>query len=219
MPSAHPFPKTILFYGDSNSFGTKPLVKPNVLERYGMDKRWISLVRKALQDKAHIIEEALPSRTTVHDDPISGADKNGLTYLRPCLYSHLPLDIIVLMLGTNDLKVRFSVTPDDIANSIERLIEEIQFCKAGPNGTMPKLVLLSPAPILETGVFIETFAGGAEKSRQLASRYQEIARKHDAIFLDIGTIVQVSPVDGIHFDEDQLPLLANAIIKLLRPLL
>lgn len=207
--------KTIVFYGDSNSFGTKPMIRHGVSERYNEDERWTGIIRKALQDKAAVIEEGLPSRTTVHDDPVNGVDKNGLTYLRPCLLSHRPVDIVVLMLGTNDLKARFSVTPLDIAFSVERLILEIRACQAGPEGRSPELVLLAPAPILEIGYLGKIFAGGAEKSRQLAAYYQQVAEDHQAWFLNVGTCVKVSQIDGVHYDADQLPLLADAVLALL----
>lgn len=208
--------KTILFYGDSNSFGTKPMIDHDISERYDEDERWTGIIRHALRDQAHIIEEGLPSRTTVHDDPVSGSDKNGLTYLRPCLLSHRPIDLVVLMLGTNDLKARFSVTALDIAYSVERLIMEIKACQVGPKGQQSNLMILSPAPIVETGIFRQIFVGGAEKSRQLATHYQKIAHKHQAAFFDVGSVVKVSSMDGLHYDADQLPRLANALLPLIQ---
>lgn len=210
--------KTILFYGDSNTHGTKPMSDFGKSERYHENERWTGILRENLKNHYSIIEEGLPARTTVHDDPIEGIHKNGLTYLRPCLESHLPLDIIVLMLGTNDLKTRFSVTPADIAASIDQLFIEIIACQAGLHQSCPQLVLLCPPPIKEIGVLSDIFAGGEEKSKLLGHYYQQVAKKHHAAFLDLGSIVTVSDIDGIHYDQDQHIQLAKVVQKLIEHL-
>lgn len=211
--------KTLLFYGDSNTFGKIPMKVRGSNARYPADVRWTGLIRQALADKVDVIEEGLSSRDTVHDDPIDGREKNGLAYLRPCLFSHMPIDVIVLMLGTNDLKTRFSVTPADIAFSVERLITEIKSCHVGPNGSDPKLIVLCPAPIEEIGFLGSIFVGGAAKSRQLSPYYREVAEKQGALFLDVGQVVKVSKVDGVHFEADQLPKLAAAVLPLIESVL
>lgn len=210
--------KTILFYGDSNTHGTKPMSNFGKSERFNESERWTGILRKNLKDHYFIIEEGLPARTTVHDDPIEGIHKNGFAYLRPCLESHLPIDIIVLMLGTNDLKTRFSVTPADIAASIDQLLIEIIACQVGLHQSCPKLVLLCPPPIKEIGVLSDIFSGGEEKSKLLGHYYQQVATKHNAAFLDLGSIVTVSEIDGIHYDQDQHIKLAQAVQKLIENL-
>ena len=102
--------KSILCYGDSNTWGCKPIVLPGVVERFDRDVRWTGILRQQLGDDYLVIEEGLNARTTVHDDPIDGAHKNGKPYLLPCLETHLPLDLVIIMLGTNDLKSRFSLS-------------------------------------------------------------------------------------------------------------
>ena len=195
--------RTLLCYGDSNTHGTRPLTQPGVLERFGWDERWTGVLARGLGRDWRVIEEGLPARTTVHDDPIDGHHKNGLSYLRPCLESQLPVDALLLMLGTNDLKARLSVTPADIASALQVLLEEIKRCNAGPDGATPRLIVMAPAPIEEVGFLGEIFAGGAAKSRQLAARYRQVAEAQGATFVDAGEIIQVSPVDGVHFEEDQ----------------
>ena len=155
----------------------------------------------------------LPARTTVHDDPIEGRHKNGLAYLQPCLESHLPLDLVTLMLGTNDLKTRFSVTAADIASSVELLLREILARNAGPGGTAPRLLLIAPAPIVETGFLGAMFKDGAAKSRELAPLYEQVAARQGAVFLDAGATIVVSPIDGIHFERDQHQLLGEAVAR------
>ncbi|MBN3796229.1 SGNH/GDSL hydrolase family protein [Burkholderia sp. Ac-20392] len=208
--------KTVLCYGDSNTHGTRPMTRAGVLDRFAREERWTGVLAQTLGASWRVIEEGLPARTTVHDDPIEGRHKNGLSYLRACLESHLPVDVVVLMLGTNDLKTRFSVTPADIATSVGVLLAEIAACGAGPSGASPKLVLMAPAPIVEVGFLGEIFAGGAAKSRQLAKRYEQVANDAGAHFLDAGAIIEVSPVDGVHFAADQHRALGQRVAALLQ---
>ena len=208
--------RTLLCYGDSNTHGTRPLTQPGVLERFGWDERWTGILARGLGSDWQVIEEGLPARTTVHDDPIDGQHKNGLTYLRPCLESQLPVDVLLLMLGTNDLKARLSVTPADIASALQVLLEEIKRCNAGPNGATPRLIVMAPAPIEEVGFLGEIFAGGAAKSRQLSERYRQVAEAQGATFVDAGELIQVSPVDGVHFEADQHRRLGEHLVGVVR---
>ncbi len=202
--------KVILCYGDSNTHGTKPLVRPGELARFGDTERWPALLQRRLTS-VRVVEEGLPGRTTVHDDPIEGRHKNGLAYLRPCLESQLPVDVLVLMLGTNDLKARFSVTPTDIAASIGVLLQEIRACRAGPAGGTPDVLVLAPVPIQEVGLVGGIFAGGADKSRRLAPLYREVAAGFGRRCLDAGSVAAVSPTDGIHYEADQHERLARLV--------
>ncbi|HTR11532.1 MAG TPA: SGNH/GDSL hydrolase family protein [Paraburkholderia sp.] len=208
--------RTLLCYGDSNTHGTKPITVPGVLERFGPSDRWPGVLREVLGPAWTIIEEGLPARTTVHDDPIAGRHKNGLAYLRPCLESQLPVDVVVLMLGTNDLKARFSVTPADIANSVDVLLETLVACRAGPGGATPHVLLMSPVPIEEVGFLGEMFTGGAARSRLLAPLYERVAVKYGSAFLDAGEVATVSPTDGIHLEAAQHHRLGKAVAKIVR---
>ncbi|RQH09034.1 SGNH/GDSL hydrolase family protein [Paraburkholderia dinghuensis] len=208
--------RTLLCYGDSNTHGTKPLTQPGVFERFGPADRWPGVLQAVLGDDWSVIEEGLPGRTTVHDDPIQGQHKNGLNYLRACLESQLPVDIVVLMLGTNDLKTRFSVTPADIAASVSLLLETLVACHAGPGGTTPHVLLVAPSPIDEVGFLGEIFTGGAAKSRLLAPLYERVAVKFGSAFLDAGEIAAVSPTDGVHYEAEQHHRLGIVIAELLR---
>jgi lysophospholipase L1-like esterase len=98
--------KTILCYGDSLTWGFNPKTK----KRMGEKERWTGVLKINLGQDYHIIEEELNGRTTVWDDPFNGGYKNGMEYLIPCLGSHKPLDLVILFLGTNDLKTRFSLS-------------------------------------------------------------------------------------------------------------
>ncbi|MBN3854166.1 MULTISPECIES: SGNH/GDSL hydrolase family protein [unclassified Paraburkholderia] len=208
--------RTLLCFGDSNTHGTKPLNLPGVLERFGPADRWPGVLAATLGSGWQVIEEGLPARTTVHDDPIEGRHKNGLAYLRACLESQLPVDVVVLMLGTNDLKTRFSVTPADIANSVDVLLETLVACRAGPSGSTPHVLLMSPVPIDEIGFLGAIFTGGAAKSRLLAPLYERVAVKYGSAFLDAGEFAKVSPTDGIHYEADQHHKLGRAVAQVVR---
>jgi len=208
--------RTVLCFGDSNTHGTRPMDASGRLERFPEHERWPGILRQRLGAGWLVIEEGLPARTTVHDDPIEGAHKNGLAYLQPCLESHLPVDVVVLMLGTNDLKARFALTPADIAAGAELLLQRIGAAGAGPGGAPPRILLMSPVPIEEAGVLAEIFAGGAAKGRALAPRYRALAARQGVAFLDAGEHATASPVDGVHFDADQHARLATAVEQAIR---
>ena len=91
--------KTILCYGDSNTYG----YDPSNGFRYPKNVRWTGVLADLLGPEFTVIEEGCNGRTTVFDDPLEGW-KNGLDYLKPCLNSHKPIDLVILMLGSNDLK-------------------------------------------------------------------------------------------------------------------
>jgi hypothetical protein len=146
-----------------------------------------------------VIAEGHPGRTTVHDDPVEGAHRNGLTVLPALLESHKPVDAVLMMLGTNDLKERFSVNACDIALSLERLVRVIRARAAGPGGMAPGVLLVAPPPILEVGCLAEMFAGGAAKSASWLPRSRRGGRRNGVPWLDAGAGVKVSPIDGIHY--------------------
>ena len=209
---------TILCFGDSNTHGTKPLPAQDVIERHGPESRWPCVMAAELGSGFRVIEEGLPGRTTVHDDPIEGAHMNGLTALPMLVGSHSPLDIVVLMLGTNDLKTRFSVGPTDIAASLERLVTMLRFYCAAPGRTVPKVLLVAPPPIQEVDWLGEKLIGGRAKSLGLAAAIRASAERLGVAFLDAGTHIEVSPIDGLHYDAATHRTLGLAITEAVREL-
>lgn len=190
--------RTVLCFGDSNTHGTRALRHPMDLRRFERHIRWPGQMAAVLGDDWHVIEEGHPSRTTVHDDPVEGAHKNGLTVLPALLDSHRPLDLVIIMLGTNDLKMRYSLPAMDIASSVLRLVTCVGTSIAGPDLGAPKVLVVAPVPILETGFLAEIFDGGAAKSRKLGPYLQAIAKRSNAGFFDAGSVASVDPTDGIH---------------------
>lgn len=198
--------KTILCYGDSNTWGFNPATQA----RFPRNVRWPGVLRRELGDGYEIVEEGLCGRTNTSDDPIEPY-RNGLTYLPPCLESHKPLHLVVLMLGTNDLKMRFSLTAQDISRAAGCLISIIKKTDVGLDGASPEILLISPPPLAKLTDLAEMFEGGAEKSRGLAKRYSEIAQLHQCHFLDAGKVMVSSDKDGIHFEASEHQKLGIAV--------
>ncbi len=211
--------KTVLCYGDSNTWGAMPMKDLYETRRFGLDERWAGIVRKQLGDGYWVVEEGLNGRTTVWDDPLEGTHKNGKTYLYPCLESHQPIDLVVLMLGTNDLKKRFSVTAFDIAYGAGKLIETILATPFGPDMAAPKILLMCPPPLARLSFLADMFEDGTAKSRQLAPHYQEFARHFGCEFLNAGDLITTSDIDGVHFDTSEHRKLGMAVAERVKRIL
>lgn len=203
--------RTMVVFGDSNSYGTPALREPGEWARFGPTERWPGVARQALGDEWTLIEEGLPGRTTVHDDPIEGAYKNGLKFLPVVLESHRPIDLLIISLGTNDLKTRFSVTPTDIANGVGVLIDTVSVSAAGPGSRPPAVLVISPPVIAEAGVLADMFRGGAAKSKMLVGPMADVARGRGAWFIDAATLIASDPLDGIHLDARSHAILGRAV--------
>lgn len=206
--------KRILCYGDSNTWGCDPATS----ERFDEATRWPRVLAQTLADGHEVIEEGLGGRTTVWDDPIEGY-KNGRDYLIPCLESHRPLDLVILLLGTNDLKKRFSLSAFDVAQGMGVLVRLTQASQAGRGGAGPQVLLLAPPPIATLSEYAEMFEGAEAKSRQLSGHYERLARALGCAFLDTAQVIVSSPLDGIHFEGEQHRKLGKAVAAKVRELL
>ena len=191
--------RSVLCYGDSNTYGQTDADTPDA--RFGPSERWPGVMRDRLGNDWLVIEEGLSGRTTVEDDPIEGAERNGRRYLRPCVLSHKPLDLVILMLGTNDLKRRFNKSPAEIGWGVRALIWDIRDLPAGHDGRMPEVLLVAPPPIqAELGDWADVFEGGYEKSLALADVFERVAEAEEVHFFDAGTVVDTGGGDGFHLD-------------------
>ena len=201
----------IVAFGDSNTWGYDPATAT----RFAPDVRWTGVMRRELGAGHTVIEEGLNGRTTVFTDPIE-PDRRGADYLPPCLRSHAPLDLLIIALGCNDMKSRFSASPGDIANGAERLILATRAEPVGPGGAPPKILLVAPPPLAKLTAFAEMFQGATEKSRVIGARYREIAERHKIGFVDAGEFIACSPLDGIHYEADQHALLGRVMAEAVR---
>ena len=189
---------TILCYGDSNTWG----YDPDTDGRFPEAKRWPGVLRRHLPD-ATVVEEGLSGRTTIFDDPFEEG-RNGLDYLVPCLATHRPLELVVLMLGTNDVKAIFPLDAAGIAAGATRLVDTIRRSQAGPSWGTPEVLLVAPPPVTAPGPIQELWGFSAvsvERARALGRYLRAAAESRGCPFLDAGELVSVSPKDGVHLDE------------------
>ncbi|WP_130862122.1 SGNH/GDSL hydrolase family protein [Bacilliculturomica massiliensis] len=202
--------KDILCFGDSNTWG----YIPGLAERYPREIRWTGRLQRMLGEEYYVIEDGQNSRTIVWDDPVTGY-KNGLTYLIPCLEAHKPLDAVVIMLGTNDMQERFQLNGFNIARSMERMVDAVQFSRAGRGGQAPKLLLIAPPLIrdnlYETPLGENLGAGCIERSRETAPHLKLLCEQTGIWFLDAQTVAEASPEDAVHMDEQGHKALAEAV--------
>ena len=199
--------KRILCFGDSNTWGSSA----DGSGRFPEDIRWTGRLQTLLGDGYTIIEEGHPGRTTVWDDPVENRI-SGITYLWPCLESQAPLDLVIIMLGTNDLKPRFGVYASDIARSAGRLVDMVQKCDLGPGNTTPKVLLVSPIHANASATMPEMFSEvAAAKSRRFSAEFQAVAQQFGCAFLDAAAVTDPDPLDGVHLSPTGHAALATAL--------
>ncbi len=206
--------KTILCYGDSLTWGWIPVKEGAPSVRYPYEQRWTGCMAAQLGDGYHIIEEGLSARTTDLDDP-TDPRLNGAAYLPSALASHLPLDLVIVMLGTNDTKAYFRRTPFEIANGMSKLVGQI-LSSAGGIGTTypaPRALVVAPPPLtpMADPWFEAMFGGGHEKTQALAGLYKAMANFMKIDFLNAGDFITSDGCDGIHFTAENNADLGKAI--------
>lgn len=186
-----------LAFGDSNTHGTVPDPLGLSRARYDAATRWPTMAAKT--HSVEIIEEGLPGRTTRYPDPVMGAHMDGRAGLQMALASHAPLDGIILMLGTNDLKARFGASPEAITAGMSALTDLI--AAAGKAGIMadPRVLIVAPVPVDLVGPRQAEWRGAAEKSRALSALYADLAADCGVGFLDAANLAHVAPEEGIHW--------------------
>jgi lysophospholipase L1-like esterase len=219
--NTNPAAKTILCFGDSNTYGTKP----DQSGRWPADVRWTGVLQNNLGNAYYVIEEGLGGRNTdmEHYDP-KKTTRNGFTYFQGCLESHLPLDLIIIMLGTNDLKKTYNKSVNDIANSLESYVNYAKaFISERPYFHLPAFILISP-PYINSKA--KNFSSGnpsldaydeksADKSRMLAPAINKVIDKLGIGFVDAGPLTSVGD-DGLHFDSKSHRILGNELSSLIK---
>jgi len=212
--------KTILCYGDSNTWGYDPKNQ----RRHDHNTRWPMALKNLLNKDAPpdepewwVVEEGLGGRTSCREDPIEG-DKNGLRQLLPILESHRPIDLVAVMLGTNDLKPRFNPSPYDIAQGAKNVAIAIQKSDCGPDNAAPKVLMICPPAAAESSALKQIFGDCVELSKRLPPFYKAMAAECGAAFLDAGKYIKSSPVDGIHLESEAHIQLAKAVAEKVKSL-
>jgi lysophospholipase L1-like esterase len=212
--------KTILAYGDSLTYGANPIPGG---PRHAYEDRWPTTLEKGLDGKARAIAEGLGGRTTVHDDWFANADRNGARVLPTLLESHSPLDLIVIMLGTNDIKPFHGRTAGEAGRGMARLVQIIRGHYAGKLQEEPKIILVSPPPIIlgDWQDMMDHFGPreAIATSVNFASEYRKRAEEQGVYFFDAGTVAKTDKADGIHLDPANTRAIGKGLVPLVKQVL
>lgn len=211
--------RNIMCFGDSLIWGWIPVKGGAPTFRYPYDQRWTGVMAKALGSDYRVIEEGLSGRTTSVDDP-NDPRLNGSSYLPAAIASHMPLDLVIVMLGTNDTKACFKRTSHEIANGMGKLIGQIitSAYGVGTSYPAPKALIIAPPRLapMEDPWFESMFEDAHDKSSRLPQLYEALANFMKVDFLDAGRFLTTDGVDGIHFTADNNAALGAAVADKVR---
>lgn len=210
--------KTVLCYGDSLTWG----YNAETLDRHAFEDRWPSVLAKALGPDVAVIAEGLNGRTTAYDDHLADCDRNGARILPTILHSHDPIDLVIILLGANDMKPILCGTAFGAMQGMERLVELVRhhvWSFGDKDG--PEILIVSPPPLCETAntAFSAMFAGGVEQSAMLATLYADLADEVGCGFFDAGSVAETTPLDGVHLDVKNTRAIGKGLEPVVRMML
>jgi Lysophospholipase L1 and related esterases len=213
--------KTILAYGDSLTFGANP--QPGG-PRHAYEDRWPSVLERGLGGKARVIAEGLGGRTTAFDDWTADADRNGARILPTLLASHAPLDMVIIMLGTNDLKPAVNGNALTASYGIRRLVQITRGHFAMLNELVPEILIVAPPLVCDTdnADMMGHFGGIAHalsQASELAQHYARRAQEWNTGFFDASTVAQPDPRDGIHLDAANTRAIGEGLVPVVKSML
>ncbi len=208
--------KRILCYGDSNTYGHNPL------DCSRLDERWTRILPELLGGGYEIIEEGLCGRTTIFDDAVDPF-LNGRTMFEPTIKTHRPLDLIILMLGTNDIQLQFNQNAFGVARGVEVLVKIAKdpFIVGEP---LPELLVVSPILIdkaIANSFFCDIYGTdrAVEISKGLAPKIENVAEMYGAHFMNAVDYAKASTLDGVHMDAENHRKLAGAFAVKIKEIL
>ncbi|MBQ8814558.1 MAG: hypothetical protein IJZ85_08700 [Lachnospiraceae bacterium] len=215
----------ILCYGDSNTWGTigRWYESKEPSERYDPEHRWPCVLQAQLGDAAEVIAEGLGGRSTIYTR--EGEEyKSGESYLLPCLHSHYPLDLVIIMLGTNDLQIKKDITEAELPVGISRLVDIVQRdVGSGRKGEAPKVLIIAPAEVQPSSpegrvLVYDKFRRetGRNLSLMFPEVYANVAKEKGCYFLNSQDYAVPGPADGVHFDAESHVRLGQAVAEFVR---
>jgi lysophospholipase L1-like esterase len=213
--------KTILAYGDSLTYGANPLAGG---PRHAYENRWPSVLEAGLNGQARVIAEGLGGRTTAYDDWTADADRNGARILPTLLATHAPLDLVIIMLGTNDLKPAVCGSALAAANGMRRLVQITRGHFAMLNEPVPHILLVAPplACATDNSDMIRSFGGiehAVRESGEFAAHYKRRAQEWNTGFFDAGSVARADPLDGIHLDAVNTRAIGDGLVPIVASML
>lgn len=211
--------KRIICFGDSNTWG----YDAGSMGRFEEGESWPDQLQERLGEGYEVIPEGLGGRTAVMEDPLYEGTM-GLGYIHPCLLSHSPIALVIIMLGTNDAKERFSMTASNIAVGVVRVALKAKNARAGRNEGSPRVLVLSPPPIgiryVETESFPAMGKGCSEKTEEVGAYLRVLCTQEGLDFIDLKGRVAFGEKDHVHLDrkghEDLAEIVHTWIVKEMR---
>ena len=209
--------KTVLCYGDSLTWG----YDAETLGRHRLEDRWPSVLQAELGGGVHVIAEGLNGRTTAFDDWLAGEDRNGARILPTLLGTHAPLDLVVILLGSNDMKPWIHGRALASAQGMRRLAQIVRGHAYPLGAPAPNIILVAPPHVSRTDntEFADMFAGGNEASQKLAPLYEAVASELVCGFFDAATVAKTTPLDGVHLDAENTHAIGKALAPLVKKML
>ena len=209
--------QSVLAYGDSLTWGYDPVS----LGRHAYQDRWTSVLAGALGPSVNLIVEGLNGRTTAFDDHLADCERNGAKLLPSILETHAPLDLVIIMLGTNDLKQGPAGAAFAAVRGMKRLVTLVRYHVWANDYDAPDILLVAPPRICETAnvPFAAMFRGALEESAMLASLYRDLADETGCGFFDAGSVAQTTPLDGIHLDAENTRAIGRGLEPVVRMML
>jgi lysophospholipase L1-like esterase len=209
--------KTVLCYGDSLTWGYDAAAQG----RHAPEDRWPAVLQAALGAGVDVIAEGLNGRTTAFDDWLAGADRNGARILPTVLTTHAPIDLVVILLGANDMKPWIHGNPVAAMQGMRRLVDIVRGHDYPFEQPAPQILLVAPPAVsrTENADFKAMFAGGDEASRHLAPLYARLADEVGCGFFDAGSVAATSPLDGVHLDAENTRRIGAALAPVVRVML
>ncbi|MGF7005247.1 SGNH/GDSL hydrolase family protein [Aminobacter sp. BE322] len=209
--------KTVLCYGDSLTWGYDA-AGPG---RHAFGDRWPSVLQAELGEGVNVIAEGLNGRTTAFDDHLAGTDRNGARALPTILGTHTPLDLVIIMLGANDMKPWIHGNPLAAKQGMARLASIVRTYDHGMDYPAPEILLVSPPAVSRTdnAEFKDMFADGDKASHKLAPLYAQLADEIGCGFFDAGSVAVTTPLDGVHLDAENTRKIGHALAPIVRVML
>ncbi len=204
--------QTVVCFGDSNTWGASP----SGPARYDRKTRWPGVLQNLLSPDVHVVEEGLCGRTACYADPLSPG-RNGLEFLPIVLQTHEPIDLLIIMLGTNECKAKYNLRAYDIAQGIARLAENA----LSGDPVVKKVLLISPAHIVACDQYerIHGLEGGIEKSQEIYQHLLYFSEKLGCSLFNAAEVIKTSPIDGLHLEAEEHTKLARALCPVIKSLL
>lgn len=208
--NTNPKAKSIVCYGDSNTWGANPYEDG----RWPADVRWTGILQQCMGEDWDVVEEGLCGRTFVAENPQS-PHRTGITHLKSILDTHEPIHTLIVMLGTNDVKSTFGLSAEAVAADLD---QTLRFVKQNADSPVKRILVICPAAVAipKNDTLDPRYEGRINISKQLAKLFKMVADKHGAQFMDAGELYTLEDTDGYHLNSVQHKILGENVAAILK---